>query len=49
MNAERLIEKKRDGKILTAEELSWLIGEYTAGRVPDYQMAAWCMAVYFRE
>lgn len=48
MNAERLIEKKRDGKILTAEELSWLIGEYTAGRVPDYQMAAWCMAVYFQ-
>ena len=48
MNAEQLIEKKRDGRVLTAEEISWLIGEYTAGRVPDYQMAAWCMAVYFQ-
>ena len=48
MNAERLIEKKRDGGVLTAEEIRGLIEGYTAGDVPDYQMAAWCMAVYFQ-
>lgn len=48
MNAEQLIEKKRDGGVLSEEAIRWLIAEYTAGRVPDYQMAAWCMAVYFR-
>ncbi len=48
MNAERLIEKKRDGGVLTDEEIRALIEGYTAGRVPDYQMAAWCMAVYFK-
>lgn len=48
MNALELIEKKRDGKAHTEEEIRWLIGEYTAHRVPDYQMAAWCMAVYFQ-
>lgn len=48
MNGLQLIEKKRDGKSHTEEELRWLIGEYTAHRIPDYQMAAWCMAVYFQ-
>jgi pyrimidine-nucleoside phosphorylase len=43
-----LIERKRDGLTLTAEEWSALIAEYTAGRVPDYQMAALLMACYFR-
>ncbi len=47
MNAVEIIEKKRDGKALTAEEISWLVEGYVAGRVPDYQMSAWCMAVYF--
>lgn len=48
MNAVELIEKKRDGMALTGAEISWLIGSYVKGEVPDYQMAAWCMAVYFQ-
>jgi pyrimidine-nucleoside phosphorylase len=43
-----LIERKRDGGELTDEEISELILGYTRGEIPDYQMAAWCMAVYFR-
>ncbi|PYO80761.1 MAG: hypothetical protein DMD65_14890, partial [Gemmatimonadetes bacterium] len=35
-----LIERKRDGGALTPEEWSALVAAYTAGRVPDYQMAA---------
>jgi pyrimidine-nucleoside phosphorylase len=48
MRAVDLIEAKRDGRELSASEIRWLIGEYVAGRVPDYQMAAFLMAVYFR-
>jgi pyrimidine-nucleoside phosphorylase len=43
-----LIERKRDGSALTAEEWSALIAAFTADRVPDYQMAALLMAVVFR-
>ena len=43
-----LIERKRDGASLTAEEWSALIAAYTAGRVPDYQISALLMAVVFR-
>ena len=43
-----LIEHKRDGRALDAESWSRLIREYTAGRVPDYQISALLMAVYFR-
>lgn len=48
MRAYDLIRKKRDGGELTGAELEWLVGEYTAGTVPDYQMAAFLMAVFFR-
>ena len=43
-----LIERKRDGGALTAEEWSALIADYTGGRVPDYQMSALLMAVCLR-
>jgi pyrimidine-nucleoside phosphorylase len=43
-----LIQHKRDGQELPASEWTRLIGEYTAGRVPDYQMAALLMAVVWR-
>jgi pyrimidine-nucleoside phosphorylase len=43
-----LIERKRNGEELGADELSELILAYARDEVPDYQMAAWCMAVYFR-
>jgi pyrimidine-nucleoside phosphorylase len=43
-----LIERKRNGEELSAEEISELILGYARGEIPDYQLAAWCMAVYFR-
>jgi len=43
-----LIERKRDGGELAPEELAELVLEYARGGVPDEQMAAFCMAVYFR-
>ena len=48
MHIPSLIEKKRDGGALTAEEIRALIGGYVGGDVPDYQMAALAMAVFFR-
>ncbi|MGE0443538.1 MAG: thymidine phosphorylase, partial [Gemmatimonadales bacterium] len=44
----RLIERKRDGGRLTAAEWRALIAGYVADRIPDYQMAALAMAVYFQ-
>lgn len=44
----RLIERKRDGEALTAEEWSALVANYTDGRIPDYQMSALLMAVCLR-
>jgi pyrimidine-nucleoside phosphorylase/thymidine phosphorylase len=43
-----LIKKKRDGGALTDAEIAILIDGYTTGEIPDYQMAAFCMAVFFR-
>ena len=43
-----LIEKKKLGCALTAEEIDWMIAGYTAGEIPDYQMAAFLMAVCFQ-
>src|SRR6185295_14417615 len=41
-----LIERKRNGDKLTPAEWTELIGEYSAGRVPDYQMSALLMAAF---
>jgi pyrimidine-nucleoside phosphorylase len=48
MNVVSLISKKRDGHELTEDEIGSLIAGYVRGDVPDYQMAAWAMAVYLR-
>jgi pyrimidine-nucleoside phosphorylase len=48
MNAVELIRKKRDGQRLARPELEFLVRHYLEGKIPDYQMAAFCMAVYFR-
>lgn len=43
-----IIAKKRDGGELTTEEIQFLVTGYTDGTIPDYQMSAWAMAVFFR-
>ena len=43
-----LIEKKRDGEPLSKGEIGFIIDGYAHGDIPDYQMAAWAMAVFFR-
>jgi pyrimidine-nucleoside phosphorylase len=48
IHAADLIRRKRDGERIPADELAELVLEYARGNVPDYQMAAFCMAVFFR-
>jgi pyrimidine-nucleoside phosphorylase len=48
MNLLALIESKREGKALAPGEIQSLVKAFTAGEIPDYQMAALLMAVYFR-
>ncbi len=48
MLMSELIEKKRDGGILTAEEIRFMIDGYTRGDIPDYQMSAMLMAIVWR-
>ncbi|MDG5787679.1 pyrimidine-nucleoside phosphorylase [Evansella sp. AB-P1] len=43
-----LIEKKRDGNQYTKEEIDFIIQGYTDETIPDYQMSAWAMAIYFQ-
>ncbi|NWF85437.1 MAG: thymidine phosphorylase, partial [Bryobacteraceae bacterium] len=43
-----LIQRKRNGEELAVEEITWLVDSYTRGEIPDYQMAAFLMAVYFQ-
>lgn len=44
-----LITKKQQGKALTTEEINTMIEEYTEGKIPDYQMSAMLMAIYFKD
>jgi len=41
-----LIERKRDGGVLAPDEIAWVIAEYTADAIPDYQMSSLLMAVF---
>ncbi|MFT3984082.1 MAG: pyrimidine-nucleoside phosphorylase [Lachnospiraceae bacterium] len=43
-----LIKKKRDGHALNKEEINFMIEGYTKGRIPDYQISAMMMAIFFR-
>lgn len=43
-----LIEKKRDGHVLTKEEIGFVINNYVDKKIPDYQMSSMLMAIYFR-
>ncbi len=48
MRAVDVIASKRDGHELTTEEIRWFVAAYTSGELPDYQAAAWLMAVYLK-
>ncbi|HRI57667.1 MAG TPA: thymidine phosphorylase, partial [Anaerolineae bacterium] len=48
MRAVDIIVRKRDGAELSAEEIDFFIEGYTKGAIPDYQAAAWAMAIYFQ-
>lgn len=48
MNFLSVIESKRDGQTLSAEQIKSVVAAFTAGEVPDYQIAAFLMAVFFR-
>lgn len=48
MRTVDIIQKKRDGSELSAVEIRYLIQSYCNGSIPDYQMSAWAMAVYFQ-
>ena len=43
-----VIEKKRNGEELTKQEIDFMIKGYTNGDIPDYQMSAFAMAVFFK-
>jgi hypothetical protein len=43
-----LIENKKRGGVLSAQELRWFVAGYVSGEIPDYQAAALCMAIWFR-
>ena len=48
MRAYEVIHAKRDGRAIPAAEIAALVDGFTRGEIPEYQMAAFCMAVFFR-
>ena len=48
MHVPSLIEKKRDGGELSSEEIAQIISGFTRGEIPDYQMSALAMAIFYR-
>lgn len=44
-----LIQRKRNGEELLPEEIDWLVSSYNRGEIPDYQMSAFLMAVFFQD
>ncbi len=48
MRTVDLIQRKRNGEELSPEEITWLVESYSRGEIPDYQMSAFLMAVYFQ-
>jgi len=48
MKMPYIIEKKRDGKDLSRDEIEFLVRGIADGSIPDYQISAWAMAVYFQ-
>ncbi|GAB6136920.1 pyrimidine-nucleoside phosphorylase [Halanaerobaculum tunisiense] len=48
MQAYDIIQRKKEGKKLSRAELSFLVEGYTKGEIPDYQLSAWTMAVFFQ-
>ena len=48
MRTVDLIQRKRNGEELSSEEISWLVDGYTRGTIPDYQVSALLMAVYYQ-
>ncbi len=49
MNVEQIIVRKRDGNELSENELRFIIEGFAGGEIPDYQMAALLMAIYYRD
>src|SRR5471032_2025791 len=49
MRTVDLIQRKRDGEELAPEEIEFLVNGYTSGEIPDYQMSAFLMAVFFSD
>lgn len=48
LNIVDIIEKKRDGHILSKEEIEYFVNEYVSNNIPDYQISSLLMAIYFR-
>lgn len=46
--ATEIIQKKKLGVVLSQEEIAYMVNSFTSGELPDYQMSAWLMSIYFK-